>query len=177
METKLWKSNKNHYLCAMTVTLLEFRRQAEQHGICEMVKEWDACMSNKQRIDLALSARGMEYIAKAIAEGWGISPDQICMEFKPFLNGRYVRNKDGYTSVLYCSDGKENCVAEINATTTALLAVDFIGTINIPKNRICEMHLVNCKCYIKGDGKGNVYAYGDTEIYNEQDAPIKVKRI
>ena len=160
----------------MTITLSEFRRQADKHGICEMSKDWDNCKSNKQRMDLALSARGISFVAKAIAEGWGITPDQICAEFKPFLNGKYVRNKDGYTSAVYCSDGKENCVAEINATTTAILVIDFIGTIFIPQNRICEIHLVNSKCYIKGEGRGNVYTYGDTEIYNESEAPVKIKR-
>lgn len=127
-------------------------------------------------MDLALSARGISFVAKAIAEGWGITPDQICTEFKPFLNGKYVRDKDGYTSAVYCSDGKENCVAEINATTTAILVIGFIGTIFIPQNRICEMHLVNSKCYIRGEGRGNVYAYGDTEVYNEDDAPIKLEQ-
>ena len=160
----------------MTITLSEFRRQADKHGICEMSKDWDNCKSNKQRMDLALSARGISFVAKAIAEGWGISASEICKEFKPFLNGKYVRDKDGYTSAVYCSDGKENCVAEINATTTAILVIGFIGTIFIPQNRICEIHLVNSKCYIKGEGKGNVYVYGDTEIYNEDDAPVKIKR-
>lgn len=127
-------------------------------------------------MDLALSARGISFVAKAIAEGWGITPDQICAEFKPFLNGKYVRDKDGYTSAVYCSDGKENCVTEINATTTAILVIGFIGTIFIPQNRICEIHLVNSKCYIKGEGRGNVYTYGDTEIYNEDDAPIKLEQ-
>ena len=81
-------------------------------------------------MDLALSARGIYFVAKAIAEGWGISASEICREFKPFLNGKYVRDKDGYTSAVYCSDGKENCVVKIDATTTALLVIDFIGTIN-----------------------------------------------
>lgn len=160
----------------MTITLMEFRRQADKHGICEMSKDWDNCKSNKQRMDLALSARGMSFVAQAIAEGWGISADEICKEFKPFLNGRYVRDKGGYTSAVYCSDGKENCVAEINATTTALLVINFVGTITIPENRICEIHLVNSECYVKGKGRGNVCTYGDCEIYNKDEAPIKIER-
>lgn len=160
----------------MTITLSEFRRQADKHGICEMSADWDKCKSKKQLIDLALSIRGIEYIAKAISEGWGIDADTICREFASFNYGKYVRDKDGYTSAIYCSDGKENCVAEINATTTAILVIDFIGRIIIPENRICEIHLVNSKCYIRGEGRGYVYAYGDTEIYNEDDAPVKIKR-
>lgn len=160
----------------MEVTLEQFRKNATDYGICEMSEEWDNCKSKKQLIDLALSIRGIEYIAKAISEGWGIDADTICREFAPFNCGKYVRDKDGYTSAIYCSDGKEDCIAEINATTTAILVIDFIGTINIPINRICEIHLVNSKCYIKGDGRGNVYLYGDTEIYNEDDAPIKLEQ-
>lgn len=157
----------------MSVTLSEFRKQADIHGICEMSKEWDDCKSNKQRIDLALSARGMSYVAKAVAEGWGISPDQICKDFAPFNNLRYIRDKDGYTSALVCSDAKEG-IAEVNATTTALLVINFIGTIVIPRNRICEIHLVNSRCYIKGEGRGYVYEYGKCDIYNRDDAPIKI---
>lgn len=160
----------------MDITLEDFRKNAGTHGICEMSKDWDGCKSKKQLIDLALSIRGIEYIATAIGEGWGISPSEVCSAFAPFINGKYVRDKDGYTSALYCSDGKEYRVAEITACTTALLAIGFIGTINIPRNRICEIHLVNSKCYIKGDGKANVYVYGDTEIYNENEAPIKITR-
>ena len=157
----------------MEVTLEDFRKNATEHGICEMSAEWDNCKSKKQLIDLALSIRGIEYIAKAISEGWGIDAKTICREFASFNCGKYVRDKDGYTSAIYCSDGKENCIAKIDATTTALLVIDFVGIINIPLNRICEIHLVNSKCYIKGNGRGNVYLYGDTEIYNEDDAPIK----
>ena len=68
----------------MTITLSEFRRQADKHGICEMSAEWDNCKSKKQLIDIALSIRGIEYIAKAISEGWGIDADTICREFASF---------------------------------------------------------------------------------------------
>ena len=160
----------------MEVTLEQFRKNATDPGICEMSADWDKCKSKKQLIDLALSIRGIEYIAKAISEGWGIDADTICREFAPFNYGKYVRDKDGYTSAIYCSAGKENCVAEINATTTAMLVIDFVGRIIIPENRICEIHLVNSKCYILGEGRGYVYTYGDTEIYNEEDAPIKLEQ-
>lgn len=157
----------------MKVTLSEFRKQADAHGICEMSKDWDRCLSNKQRIDLALSARGLGYVAKAVAEGWGISPDEICSTFAPFNNGKYVRDLgDGYTSALYCGEDTN----EIFATETALLVIDFVGDIYIPENRICEIHLVNSKCYIVSKGKANVYVYGDTKIINESEASIKVIR-
>ena len=159
----------------MEVALEQFRKNAAEHGICEMSADWDKCKSKKQLIDLALSIRGIEYIAKAVSEGWGIDVDTICREFAPFNYGKYVRDKDGYTSALWCSS-KEESPAEIYAEQTALLVINFIGNIYIPKNRICEIHLINSKCYIRGEGKGYVYAYGDTEIYNESEAPVKIKR-
>ena len=160
----------------MDETLQEFLRNAKRLGLCEeYTDKWTAAKSKKQLLDVALDANGLSYVANAVAKGY-LTAGYICSAFAPFINGKYVRDKDGYTSALYCSDGKENCVAEINATTTALLAIDFIGTINIPKNRICEIHLVNSKCYVRGEGKVIVYTYGDTEIYNKDEANIKIER-
>ena len=160
----------------MEVTLEDFRKNAAEHGICEMSAEWDKCKSKKQLIDLALSIRGIEYIAKAISEGWGIDADTICREFATFINGKYVRDKDGYTSALYCSS-KEESPAEIYAEQTALLVINFIGNIYIPKNRICEIHAVNSKFNAYGDGVLRLKSYGEVEIYNEEDSPAKIEKI
>lgn len=160
----------------MEVTLEQFRKNAAEHGICEMSAEWDKCKSKKQLIDLALSIRGIEYIAKAISEGWGIDADTICREFAPFNYGKYVRDKDGYTSALWCSF-KEESPAEIYAEQTALLVIGFIGNIYIPKNRICEIHAVNSKFNAYGDGVLRLKSYGEVEIYNEEDSPAKIEKI
>lgn len=156
----------------MEVTLEDFRKNATKHGICEMSAEWDKCKSKKQLIDLALSIRGIEYLAKAISEGWGIDADTICREFAPFNYGKYVREKDGYTSALYCGEGEN----EIFATETAILAIGFVGDIRVPKNRICEIHLVNSKCYIIAEGKANVYTYGNSEVINANCLNIKISQ-
>lgn len=160
----------------MEVALEQFRKNAAEHGICEMSADWDKCKSKKQLIDLALSIRGIEYIAKAISEGWGIDADTICREFATFINGKYVRDKDGYTSALWCSL-KEESPAEIYAEQTALLVIGFIGNIYIPKNRICEIHAVNSKFNAYGDGVLRLKSYGEVEIYNEEDSPAKIEKI
>lgn len=160
----------------MKVTLEQFRKNASERGICEMSADWDKCKSKKQLIDLALSIRGIEYIAKAISEGWGIDADTICREFAPFNCGKYVRDKDGYTSALWCSF-KEESPAEIYAEQTALLVIGFIGNIYIPKNRICEIHAVNSKFNAYGDGVLRLKSYGEVEIYNEEDSPAKIEKI
>lgn len=160
----------------MKVTLSEFRENAATHGICEMSKDWDKCKSKKQLVDLALSIRGIEYLAKAIAEGWGIDPIIIAEQFEPFNYGRYTRDKDGYTSAMYCC-GNMNPVTKIYVEQAALLIVDFIGEIYVPKNQICEVHAVNSKFYVYGDGVLSLKSYGNVEIYNEADTPAKIERI
>lgn len=160
----------------MKVTLEQFRKNASERGICEMSADWDKCKSKKQLIDLALSIRGIEYIAKAVSEGWGIDAETICREFATFINGKYVRDKDGYTSALWCSF-KEESPAEIYAEQTALLVIGFIGNIYIPKNRICEIHAVNSKFNAYGDGVLRLKSYGEVEIYNEEDSPAKIEKI
>lgn len=151
-----------------------FLRNAKRLGLCEKYTDkWTSAKSKKQLLDIALDANGLSFVANAVAKGY-LSAEYICDAFNPFINGKYVRDKDGYTSAIYCSDGKGIDLAEINATTTALIAIGFIGVITIPENRICELHLVNCRCYVKGIGRGIVYPYGDNEIYNLDTAPIKL---
>lgn len=144
----------------MTITLSEFRRQAAKHGICEMAEQWDKCGSNKQRIDLALTIRGIEYLADAIRDGWGISPDEIVREFKPFLGGRYIHyDEAGYTTSLFCRE--ETPFIEVN--TTAALVIGYEGEIRIPRNRVmCEIYAVNSKVSIIGEAQGSLYLYDST---------------
>lgn len=138
----------------MTITLSEFRRQAEKRGICSMSHEWDRCASNKQRIDLCLTIRGIKYTSRAIAEGWGISPDEILREFKPFLNGRYIHHDPvGYTSAIYC--GTEG---DVEVGVTAAMIVGCKGTIRA--TRLCELHIVKSDVKVMGEAK--IYNYGST---------------
>jgi hypothetical protein len=162
----------------MDKTFEEFIAKAKRLGLCqEYTDKVDKAKSKKAFMDICLDANGMPWVARSIAKGWGLTAEYICREYAPFNNGKYVRDMDGYTSAMYCLDGKGDDIAAIRATTTALIAIDFIGTIYIPKNRICEMHLVNCKCYIKGDGKANVYIYGeDADIYDYDKSNVKIIR-
>ena len=152
----------------------EFLRNAKRLGLCkEYTDKWTAAKSKKQLMDVALDANGLSYVATAVSKGYGLTPEYICEAFEPFNNGKYICRHDGYTSALYCSCGGAGDLSAFDATTTAALVIGFIGTITIPKNRICELHLVNCKCYIKGEGWANVYVYGDTNIFNKEESLIR----
>lgn len=120
------------------IGLDEFKINAKKHGICKMVRDWDKATNKKQLIDLALSIRGIEYLAKSISEGWGLSPDYIAEEFAAFNDGQYVRDLDGYTTCFYCLYDKP----EIEISTTATLIIDYNGVINVCRP-ICELYICN----------------------------------
>lgn len=152
------------------ITLEQFKSNAKEHGICEMIADWDNAKSKKQLMDLALNIRAIEYIAMSTASGWGLSPDYIAKEFISFNNGKYVRDKDGYTSSLYCLP-LDN---EITITTTATLIIGYKGDIFIPKNRICELYICQADVVIHGEGRCVAYLYNST-ISNTDAAPVIVK--
>lgn len=135
----------------------QFRVMAEKHGICEMAREWDACKSKKQLMDLALTIRGTQYLWKAMREGWGPSQELIQNEFAPFINGGYIRRQDGYTSAIYCGVNPN----EITVDTTVALIIGHKGDIIIPRNHLCEIYLYNCDAHIICYGmKATVYSDG-----------------
>jgi hypothetical protein len=136
------------------ITLADFRQNAASHGICPLSEQWDKARSKKQLMDLALSAKAMPYIARAIAEGWGVSPDFISTEFEPFLNGRFIYHGDGYSSVMHCQN------PDVYIHTTAALIVDCHGVVET--NRICQLYIVNSDVKLTGYGRAIVHLFNST---------------
>ena len=149
------------------ITLQEFKENAKKHGICEMLQDWDNAKSKKQLMDVVLNVRGVQYLANAIFDGWGMSPELIAEDFKPFNNGRYTYRK-GYTSQMYCLPEEDTIT--IDSTVTLIIGFNGIVVIDRP---VCELYLVNCNCTIDGKGIGYVYAY-DSEV-EHPNVPIVVK--
>lgn len=147
----------------------KFKSEARKRGICGMIDDWDNCKSKKQLVDLALSIRGIEYVAESCAEGWGLSADYIVHEFEPFNNHKYVRSKDGYTSALYCKPPED----EITIDTTASLIIGFNGTIRLERP-ISELYIVNSNVTILGEG-ARVYLYNST-VVNDKHIIIKERK-
>lgn len=150
------------------VTLEQFKDNAIRHGICEMIADWDNAKSKRQLMDLCLSAKAIPYVCEAIAEGWGISPDVAHKEFAPFINGKYVRSADGYTSTLWCYP--DNVEIKIDSTTALIICHDGEVTIDRP---IAEIYLVNSDVIVKSNGivKAHLYnsvASGDVEIEEDK---------
>ena len=135
------------------IGLEQFKENAQKHGICEMLDDWNRAKSKKQLMDIALNVRGIEYLSESIAQGWGISPDVIAKDFQMFNNGKYTYNK-GYTSQMYCLPPED----EIHISTTVALVIGFNGVI-VVDSPICEIYIVNSNCSFAGDGLPYIYAY------------------
>lgn len=147
------------YLCVMDLTLETFVRNAKRLGLCdEYSAKISKAGSKKSLIDIALDANGLDYVANNIARGNGLTADYIFDKFGMFNNGRYIRKKDGYSSVMYCREDKPT----IEITTTAALIIDYKGTVNIPSNHGCELYVVNSNIAINGTGRCLAYMYNST---------------
>lgn len=146
----------------------DFFENAKAKNLCDRgARIWEHCGSKKALVDFALGSWGCDYLATAICQGWGIAPEVIAKDFAAFNNGKYTRNKDCYTSQMYClPEGKH---ISINSTLT--LVIGFDGTIDIEKHAVCEIYLVNSKAVIKGNGLVRAYLY-DSQVGADSIGPI-----
>lgn len=129
------------------IDLEQFRKNADNNNLCdEYARIWDGCKSKRQLMDMALGAKGVDYICDTIAKGWGISPEELEARFAPFINGRYVSEQKGYSSKMYCRYS-----GEITADTTLLCLIDTDASVYLPDNTIVEIYIT---------GKSSVTLHG-----------------
>lgn len=118
------------------VTLNDFRKNADLHNVCgDYAARWDRCKSKKDLIDLACEIEGGVFLCRASSEGWGISSQELFNMFAPYLDGRYVSEKEGgATSVLYCRYN-----GNIRAEHTTTILIDSFADIFVPERTICRI--------------------------------------
>lgn len=156
------------------IDLNEFRENARKKNLCaEYAQKWDSCRSKKQLMDMALGAKGVDYICDFIAKGIGISPESISKDFKDFINGNYTADLGGYTSKMFCQ-----YKGEIKATTTILTLVDCEACVGVPENHICEIYLTGkCNITMYGEGEASLVCYGKPEDIKVDGGCQYMKRI
>lgn len=136
--------------------LLNMKRNALMLGLCGGYKEkWDACTSKKELINLVLDSNGVEFLADAITFGWGCSQGFLLKEFSDFINGKYQRKKDGYTSELYV---EPYGVIELRSTITVIAGGK--ASVIVPPNFFG-------KVYVCGDGGSLIFGSngGSIELF------------
>ena len=157
------------------ITLNQFRDNANIKGICEdKARVWDNCGNKKELMDLALSAQGLDYVANAVGQGWGISADVIRNKFGSFNNGRYVfQSRSGYKTAMYCGF-KGRIIGEL----TAYLIIDSDIDIDIPSYCICELYVTGkCNITLHGSGRCKVRAYGISDDIKVTNYGVDYRRI
>ena len=140
--------------------LLKLKRNAVILGLCGQYKSiWDGCKSKKDLIDTAIDANGIEFMADSIAFDWGLSKEFILSEFGEYINGKYQRMRDGYSSELYV--GAESNTISVRSTLNLFAYCDGVTTF-VPNGCFCRIYLVKChNAHIKNDGKFELVVYGE----------------
>lgn len=141
--------------------LLSFKRNAVLLGICGEYKEkWDSAAGKEELMDMALDSNGVEMLSDACAFGWGMDIQYMERTFSDYINGRWRRGKDGYTSCLYVGfDG----VIEQDCTLTTVL--DSRVEFHVPKGSVCKLYVGGgTEANITGEGFCYVYSYGDNKV-------------
>lgn len=137
--------------------LLAFKRNAIMLGLCTSYKDkWDAATSKEALMEIATDAKGMDMIADSISNGWGLSSSYIAKNFSDYINGKWQRNKDGYTSEMYVSHK-----SDVDIRSTLTLFVDCECDIVVSKGIVCEIYLSGkSKVRILCEGHCYVIRYG-----------------
>lgn len=169
----------------MASGMLAFKRNAALLGLCDKYKaEWNEAKDKKDLVDMALDANGVEFMARSVAEGWGLSKDYILENFGDYVNEKYVRDKGGYTSKMYVDYG-----GDIFQPATLNLLIGCNTSVLVPESSVCKIYVcgrtyirVNCagKCYVYVyGGYNNVKYHGDVTVeeFAKPDEPNIIRKI
>lgn len=151
----------------------EIREYITKSTMCAEYKEKLLCAHSKREMfDIMSDINGLAYMSGMEGKGFTIPYEVMTAKFGGFINGKYVSERDGYTSKVYCC----YCDTEPIEADTALIGIFGCGdvTVNVPDNAICRLYLdrnsratVNvgegaiCICNFIGDsviwqGKGKI---------------------
>lgn len=137
--------------------ILDFKRRAEALGLCQEYRDkWDACSDKEALVRAALDANGIEFLADAVAFGWGVPIDYISSEFGDYAHGQYCRQGDGYSSRLYVDSS-----SGIRIDTTLTLLVRCGCQVIVPKGHACKVYVCGgSDLVIENQGYLQLYVYG-----------------
>lgn len=111
-------------------------------------------MHAKSKLDVfkaGLEIQSIEFLCKAIDEGWGLTSDEIKADFSPYINGNCVYDEK-YTSELYCG-----FKGRINAKSTVYCLIDCDCDLNLEEEwRMCKLYVVG-NSHVNIKGKGNAF--------------------
>lgn len=147
------------------IDLKQFKNNAIAKGLCENYTDmWADNKSKKQLFELACDSNAIEYMAKSLSEGWGLSPDFISDKFKAYINGKYIceyknAKGNGYTSAMLCQYSKELFLVN----TTLLCVLECETTLDIAPFHVCKIYIAGNSIIdikIPESSQAYIYVYG-----------------
>lgn len=117
----------------------EIREYIENSTMCaEYKKKLLSAHSKREMFDIMSDINGLAFLC-GMESGYVLPYELMTEKFGGFLNGRYIANRDGYTSKVYCC----YCDTEPIEADTALIGIFGCGdvTVNVGDNAICRLYL------------------------------------
>lgn len=139
--------------------LLSFKIGAIGSGLCSTYRhKWDAAEDRRQLMDIALDAKGIDFIADTTArETWGLSPEFILGKFGDYVNGKYQRDKDGYTSEMYVL-----FTDDLTPRSTITLLIGCACDVYVGKNSVRQIYVSKgTSIRVHCDGECVIVKYGE----------------
>lgn len=144
-------------------SVFELHRNAKLMNLCtEYNEKWNNATDAKKLIDMALDAKGIEFVAASSNTAWGLSTKFIEKNFPDFCNGKYVSHNKGYTSEMFVGvKGKE-----ITPKATLALFIECDAKISISQYGAHHLYFdKNCsdvEIHIGENAIAEVYVFGDS---------------
>lgn len=147
------------------IDLQQFKKNAISKGLCAVYTDkWSDDKSKRELFELACDANSVDYMAKSLWEGWGLSPSYISDKFKAYINGKYIceyKNDKGrsYTSAMLCEFEEET----FEVATTLLCVLSSKTSLYIKPNSLCKIYIAG-ESYIDinigANSRAYIYVYG-----------------
>lgn len=148
------------------------RRNALMLGLCEDYRaKWDGVRNMQELADVGLDANGIEFLAEACADGWGLTTDCILRDYGQTAND-YVSQQNGYLSRMYVGIGRHELAPATGYVRiereTLVLFIDCVVNVRVERGVYCKIHVArNCNLDIDCRGRCDVYSYGENTINAE----------
>lgn len=117
----------------------EIREYITKSAMCAEYKEkLLSAHSKREMFDIMSDINGLAFLC-GMDGGYTLPYELMTEKFGGFLNGRYIANRDGYTSKVYCC----YCGGEPIVADTSLVGIFGCGevTVEVPPNAICRLYI------------------------------------
>lgn len=158
----------------VTNRMQEFRVEAGKHGLCAKYAElWDKAKTIEELQGLALDMQGLEFIAKAYAEGWGMPLEYVRVLFPEIVTGKAVGKHKDYTTQIFFEReenvmAKEDVILLVNCKCAVIIGDNDVKTIMVSGDSDVTVINDNGYCNICIYGSGSKVRHSGCGDFHER---------